>query len=140
MKKIMIIDDNELDHYIARYMIAELDDSITVVSVFGAEDALDMLSEQAAPDLILLDINMPTINGYEFLNIYGQSDMYDETPIIMCSSSVIDRNKALSSVYVNDYIIKSMSPDDLQKINHVLNVSKTHVRPAALPLGDRSRV
>ncbi len=120
----MIIDDDEISGFIYGKIIEKSGVSENHVKTFlKGQDALDFLSENISniddfPDLILLDINMPVMNGWEFLDKYS-NDIWPRLnkKIILCmlSSSVNrdDINKANSYAQVDDYLSKPLTKEVL---------------------------
>ncbi|MBI2023782.1 response regulator [Candidatus Giovannonibacteria bacterium] len=121
-KKILIVDDDEflLDMYSLKFREA----GFQVELAHGGEDALKLLREGLAPDLILLDIVMPTIDGFEFLKIAGNENLKKNSRIIVLSNlgqkEDIERGISLGA---EDYIVKANStPSEVvKKIQSVLN-------------------
>ena len=86
--------------------------------VIEAKDGLDAIDQlhQAPhkPDLILLDVEMPRMDGYELLGSLRSQDEYRETPIVMVTSRSGDkhRNKAMQ-LGATDYVVKPYQDDQL---------------------------
>lgn len=107
MQKIMIIDD-EIDilHMLERYFRLN---GYLVVTADGAEDALNKLSPQ--PDLILLDINMPGMNGIALCKSIRN---FVSCPILFLTANTDDRDKIKGfTAGGDDYIVKPFSVDEL---------------------------
>jgi chemosensory pili system protein ChpA (sensor histidine kinase/response regulator) len=98
-----------------------VDDSITVRRVtervlqrngmrcITAKDGLDAIAvlQEAKPDIILLDIEMPRMDGYEFASHVRNDNRFSEVPIIMITSRVGDKHRARAiELGVNDYLGK----------------------------------
>jgi len=98
-----------------------VDDSITVrrvmerflegngVRVVTAKDGLDAVSQlqDHKPDIILLDIEMPRMDGYEFASHVRNDERFSDVPIIMITSRVGDKHRARAiELGVNDYLGK----------------------------------
>lgn len=128
MKKIeiaCIIDDDQVYVFGLKRLI-EISNFCKNVLVFeNGEEALKYLkpivsSAEDLPDVILLDINMPVMDGWQFLEEFTKirPTLQKEVTIYMVSSSVqqkdIDRAKQYSEI--TDYIIKPIKLDDLTKI------------------------
>lgn len=107
MQKIMIIDD-EIDilHMLERYFRLN---GYLVITADGAEDALNKLSPQ--PDLILLDINMPGMNGIALCKSIRD---FVSCPILFLTANTDDRDKIKGfTAGGDDYIVKPFSVDEL---------------------------
>ena len=94
-----------------------LDDNI--FSVVGINDPLKALMQviRLKPDMILLDITMPTLDGYELCSLLRKNSSLKETPIIMVTGKkgIINRVKA-KMVKASDYITKPFQKKDLLKV------------------------
>jgi chemosensory pili system protein ChpA (sensor histidine kinase/response regulator) len=105
-----------------------VDDSITVrrvmerfllrngMRVATAKDGLDAISavSEAKPDIILLDIEMPRMDGYEFANHVRNDERIADVPIIMITSRVGDKHRARAiEIGVNDYLGKPYQDSQL---------------------------
>jgi chemosensory pili system protein ChpA (sensor histidine kinase/response regulator) len=74
-----------------------------------AKDGLDAISvlQDTKPDVILLDIEMPRMDGYEFASHVRNDERYSDVPIIMITSRVGDKHRARAiELGVNDYLGK----------------------------------
>lgn len=125
MKKInciLLIDDNEGDNFYHKLIISEAEVCNEIKVVTDGIQALDYLAKCAdakltdsypKPDLIYLDINMPKMNGYEFLEEYKKLDEHvkSKVVIIMLTTSINpdDRERALSSKEVTEFQNKPLS-------------------------------
>ncbi len=118
MKSVMIVDDSEPDQYLARDVIEEFDPAITIYQTYDGQEALEKLKDLAEqPDVIFLDINMPRMNGHEFLAEYSKWDTRSKI-VIMLTSSEQERDKTKSKAYnsVVDYFTKPLSTDALKTV------------------------
>lgn len=116
---VMVVDDSEADQYISKMMIEEYDPNIEVLQAFDGQEALDMLDDtDQQPAVIFLDINMPRMNGHEFLAAYDNRSENDSSVIIMLTSSDqkedIDRSKSYKSV--KNYFTKPLDIENLESI------------------------
>ncbi len=120
MSKVFIIDDDPIHQRIAQIMIAkhELFDGYS--SYTEAELALEFLREnvkntETLPDVILLDLNMPVVDGWDFLEAFEkfQTELSKNIRIFIVTSSVDEKDKLRSQTFsfVKGFISKPLSPD-----------------------------
>lgn len=85
LKKVLVVEDSELLHNMYRLALKRYKGCQYVKATNGRE-GLDILASEKNVDLILLDINMPVMNGIEFLQAAKQQDSYKDIPIIIIST------------------------------------------------------
>lgn len=120
---ILHVEDNEGDIKLIHDAIAEGGIAHTLDVVRDGYQALQFLNKEnpyedkGTPDLILLDINMPNMNGHELLDHIKSDDKFRHLPVIMLttSSSKSDILKSYQK-YSNCFIIKPNSSEDLDKV------------------------
>ncbi len=108
--KVLVVDDSSITRRVLKNILKEK--SIPESSIIDAADgetALDILNTQDI-NLLLLDWNMPKLNGLELVKIIRQMDKYKKLPIIMITSEAAKYN-VLEAVKagVSDYIVKPIS-------------------------------
>ncbi len=118
IKTIMIIDDSEADQFIARKAILKLWPSAQLLKAYNGEEALKTLEkEETQPDLIILDINMPVMNGPEFLEEYTKQTQQAKMVVILTSSELqSDMETTQKHEIVKACIPRPLRETDLQKI------------------------
>ncbi|MCO7223019.1 response regulator [Pleionea sp. CnH1-48] len=117
---ILIVDDNEGDQYICQHTIQKECPDTVILQAFDGVEALEVLeSSELKPDLIILDINMPRMNGHEFLEAYAKKPENEKSSVvIMLTSSVqeSDREQAMAHQCVIDFFNKPLDAEDIDKL------------------------
>ncbi|MGD9397503.1 MAG: response regulator [Candidatus Thorarchaeota archaeon] len=106
-KKILVVDDEQMTTDLAKTFLEKHGFEVVIAS--DGEQALELAEEQA-PDLILLDVMLPTIDGFEVCKKLKDNTMFKNTPILMFTakglSSDVERGEAAGA---DEYIIKPFS-------------------------------
>lgn len=122
---IMLVDDDPDDNYFHERAIKENNESISVIIENSGIDAISYLKSSknddgTHPDLIFLDINMPCMNGWEFLEEYSKLDkeLQSKAIIIMLTTSQnpADKLKAMKWDFVSGYLTKPLDEDTFHDI------------------------
>lgn len=108
MKKILLVDDEEAIHLLYREELEE--DGYQVFSARNGDEAMAKY-ETVKPDLVILDINMPGINGIEVLRL--MKEINAKLPIILCSA-YHEFKQDLGAWASDEYIVKSSDLDELR--------------------------
>ncbi|GGH35108.1 response regulator [Dyadobacter endophyticus] len=120
-----VIDDDKIFTYLLKRIIEKAKIAREIIFFENGRDALDYISLNREntlklPQLILLDINMPILDGWQFLNEYGKlkPDVPQPISICMMSSSVEvdDYNRAMGSGHVMDYLQKPVQIPSLKQV------------------------
>jgi CheY-like chemotaxis protein len=121
----MLIDDNEHDNFFHEREIKKIDSDTYVIAKQSGKEALEYLKSKKdetdmQPDLIFLDINMPGMNGWEFLEEYNKLDKEIQSRVIVVmlttSDNPDDSMKAKTWSFVSDYITKPLTKERLKDI------------------------
>lgn len=108
MKKILLVDDEDSIHLLYREEFEE--EGYEVHSALSGEEGLEKLAA-LKPDLIILDINMPSMNGIEALRRI--KEINPNLPVIL-SSAYQEFKQDLASWASDEYIVKSSNLDELK--------------------------
>jgi CheY-like chemotaxis protein len=126
-KSVWVIDDDEIYQMIIKKLIARSDVFEDAEFYTNAIDVLEGLSRAQIflPDVILLDINMPHMDGWQFLERLKQvyPDIACHTRIFIVSSSIAysDKERAASFAEVSDFLTKPLTVKKLQELGVTLN-------------------
>jgi response regulator RpfG family c-di-GMP phosphodiesterase len=117
----MIIDDSRIDRMLLEHMLLSMNYTKEVLAFEGPKIALEYLRSKNSikiPEVIFLDLNMPILNGFEFLNAlkYLPKELTAGIKVILVTSSSDERDIRKSSEYsrVIQYIIKPIKKIDLE--------------------------
>ena len=115
---IFLVDDDPINNLINKRLLGKVDISKNILEFQDAEDALVEIERIPKDEqvLILLDINMPVMNGWEFLDKYSTFFPFRKDRIVILSSSIdfLDRQKAKEYEIVYGFLEKPLT---LDKIN-----------------------
>lgn len=113
MYTIMMVDDNETELVLAQ---KTLQDDYQIIPMNSAKSALTRLAKASAPDLIILDVAMPTINGFEMMMRIKSSEKTKNVPVIFLSGEA-DNSTELEAYRLGavDFIRKPVVADLLRK-------------------------
>lgn len=129
--KVWIVDDNAVFRTLVKMQISKIEKNITVEEFEHGKSAMGAVLKYDSdnqPDIILLDINMPVMNGWEFISAYDKLNAnFDTTWIYIVTSSIDpkDFERARDSEYVHDFLVKPIEIDNLKKIFTKVNSSRT---------------
>lgn len=113
LKKVLIVEDSELLHNMYRILLKRYG-NCTIVKAFNGREGLDLLSSDAQFDLILLDINMPVMNGIEFLAAMKQHKAFASIPVIIISTEGKEEDaKRGMELGASAYLVKPFQSGDL---------------------------
>jgi CheY-like chemotaxis protein len=125
---ILLIEDDKLDVMDARRTLDRMGILHKMQVARNGEEALSMLAEPNAspPDIILLDLNMPKMNGIEFLEFFRKSEQWRNIKvfIITTSEEKVDREKT-ARLGVSGYIVKPLkfnNPSSIDSFNLMIDL------------------
>ncbi|MFA6278153.1 MAG: response regulator [Pedobacter sp.] len=120
---LLVIDDDDINIFIIKKIVEKTGYDINMVSKSNGQQAIDYLndiisSKQPIPHLILIDINMPVMNGWEFVEAYQSLGIEQRVDLYILSSSVyendIEKTKSYSAV--KGFISKPLSIERLKEL------------------------
>ena len=121
---VLIIEDNPIDVFINTRVIQQSGLSKEVMALQSAREALEFLTQQSVnselPDLIFLDIRMPDLDGFEFLEEFSELPQRAKElcKIVMLSSTIdpLELEKARNSPFVLAFIPKPLTRDKVLEL------------------------
>ena len=124
MSNFLVIEDSEADQFLFRDVVEEYVPGILILEARDGQEAVEMLDKMAElPQVIFLDINMPRMNGFEFLNVYDEKLYQNSVAVVMLTSSDqqkdIDKSRKYKSV--KHYMEKPISTDFLDVLSREFN-------------------
>jgi len=126
-KKIMVVEDNRMN----RMMLCGILTSASIYEVLEAQDgqaALNILKQYGEEiSLILLDINMPVMDGYTFLSIVKADPLYASVPVIVTTQSDSESDEVTALSYgATDFVVKPYKPEViLHRMANIINLRET---------------
>jgi CheY-like chemotaxis protein len=123
-RRILIVDDNEIDSFILERVLADTLFDCQIHIEDWAEDGLTYLQKvslRELPEVIFLDINMPAMNGFEFMAEFAKLPdsikNYSKVVLVTTSNHPLDRERAMSDPLIFGYLLKPVS---VEKLNEIL--------------------
>lgn len=111
IRKILIVDDSRTELYFLSDLLNK--NGYLVRTAENGEQALAAI-EQERPDLVLMDIVMPGLNGFQLTRQITRNPAYRELPIIVCTSKSQETDKLWAMRQgARDYVTKPVDPHDL---------------------------
>lgn len=134
MKKntILLVEDDELDVISVERSLRKLDMQYELHTAHNGKEALLLLTRTGAaiaPDVILLDLNMPKMNGVEFLKILRKDEVLKDIKVFVMTTSteIVDRT-ITEQLGISGYIIKPLNYDNTKRTDSMDAFVQFHLR------------
>ncbi|MDQ4141948.1 MAG: response regulator [Bacteroidota bacterium] len=133
LKGVLLIDDNETSNFLNHRLLNRMEITENIRVFTNGQNALDYLQKiekgdfnpadpnYFKPELIFLDVNMPVLDGFEFLEIYHHNladEVKQDTVIAMLSTSSHPQDTVRASEYAAPYILKPLT---VEKVRDLIN-------------------
>ena len=122
MNKIYLVDDQPIANFITKKLLALEGFEGNVEDYTDPEKAFQSIAGDKDA-LIFLDLNMPVMNGWDFLDAMKNNNIYHRTIILTSSTSKIDQEKAKEYSCVVKYMVKPMNKKKFSELSDFLKAS-----------------
>ncbi len=127
LNSILLVDDDEISHLFNKIFIGKLNLNVDLDFALNGKEALALLAPAKGsstillPCLVLLDVNMPVMGGWEFLKAYAEQvplDTRKKVTIVMLTTSAdeADMIKVMNSPQVKEYVKKPLSEEAIRQL------------------------
>ena len=134
MVSFIVIDDSELDRFVTQNFLKRSDESLTINTIHDARDVLELIRENSnepdpVPAIILLDLQMPFMNGFEFVEEFEKfpAEVQEKYTIIILTILSPDNNPGDIFRIYNFGVVKSIIEKPLTKEKLLTLLS--HIKP-----------
>lgn len=126
LESVLLVDDDEITNFINEQIIQDMSVAEEILVATNGKEGIEVVenwcqSQKTCPELIFLDINMPVMDGFEFLEAYQQKHSSTHRPksvvVMLTSSNNPEDIEKTKQSNIADYLIKPLTED---KINNVL--------------------
>ncbi|MDR3683638.1 MAG: heavy metal translocating P-type ATPase, partial [Geothrix sp.] len=125
--RVLVVEDNDFNQQVAEEFLALIGVSVTTVG--NGREALDMIQKEHF-DAVLMDLQMPEMDGYQSASLMRQQPRLESLPIIaMTAHALVQERERCLAIGMNDYITKPIDPAELAK------VLKKWIPPGDAPTG-----
>lgn len=124
-KCLLLVDDRDDCNYMHKIVINDMDCAEKIQVALNGKEAIDFLKSKEGdshpqPEIIFLDLNMPVMDGWEFLEEYDKLEEEQKAGIVLImltsSLSVKDQKRASKNKYIKEYITKFLDDSSLEFI------------------------
>lgn len=135
MKKhtILLVEDDELDIISVQRSLKKVDNEYDLLIAYNGKEALTMLKDRypdQLPDVILLDLNMPKMNGIEFLKALRQDEELKELKVFIMTTSAESADRSITDqLGISGYFIKPLNyTDNTKRVDSMDAFVQFHLR------------
>jgi len=124
-KSILLIEDDRVDVMTVKRALKDINVTNRLYVASDGEDALELLRDSKIenPCIVLLDLNMPKMNGIEFLKIVKQDDLLKKIPVVVLTTSTEEHDKIESfNLSVAGYMIKPVDYRQFVEVMRTINM------------------
>lgn len=130
-RKCLVVEDSEINQHLFSYALTHAGMIVSIVS--DGEKAIDYIKREGEPDIIIMDLNMPVMDGYEAAS-FIRRQLHLAVPIIaMTATSFKEEKDRCIEAGMNDYLTKPLDFDDLYKRMARLITDRSSAAPDSQP-------
>jgi CheY-like chemotaxis protein len=115
MSKILVVDDEEDQLFTVKKTLEYANKNFDIITLNSGNNCLQYLMNHDIPDLILLDIMMPEMTGWELYDKIREKDQWRDIPIVFLTARTDETAEKAGKFFGEDYIEKPFDADDLIK-------------------------
>lgn len=135
--EILIVEDNPGDAYIIQDILKGLKLNLSITVAEDGQEALNILNtkQNAMPGLVILDLNLPKLNGFQVLSFMKASDNLATIPVVVMTGSLRSEDELRSrELGAADYCIKPATVEEIERSETCL---RTHLDPLSRQRGNQ---
>ena len=122
MKTCLVVDDSKVIRKVARHILETLD--FQVDEAGDGREALERVTGEVQPDVILLDWNMPVMSGMEFLRALSTTELPRRPKVVFCTTeNSIGHIRAAISAGADEYVMKPFDRETLESKMQIVGVA-----------------
>jgi CheY-like chemotaxis protein len=116
--KVLLVDDDDATNFLAELAFKNLDIADEIEIASDGLIAYEWIKQNNCPEIIFLDIRMPRMDGFDFLDNITQTDVCKQAKVVMLTSSCRSEDKAKAFTYnaVVDYLEKPITEEMIKKV------------------------
>ncbi|GAB4395838.1 MAG: response regulator [Microscillaceae bacterium] len=115
--RVLLIDDDPINNIVNQKLLKKFNPHLEITEFLNAKEALRFLEDSSTvPEVILLDINMPEMNGWEFLGAYQALRLNCRLYLLTSSIAQEDMKRAKSFPEVVDFLVKPLDQHKIKRI------------------------
>ncbi len=114
---LLLVEDNPINQVVARAILENLSRDLVLLIAHHGEEALSLLQQHPEVQLVLMDLHMPVLNGFDTLEKIRQTEAWRQLPVVAVTAQALkgDREHCLA-VGFNDYLSKPFLPEHLEQM------------------------
>ena len=120
----LVIDDSKTTRMILRRMLKEL--GFEVEEAENGREALDLLESDFAPNIVLVDWNMPVMDGYQFVKAVRSKPKFNKLVLMMVTTETeLDRLTAALEAGIDEYVMKPFTKEVIEEKLEILGFARS---------------